>query len=247
MPGAAILAARAALRTGSGLVTCAIPAAIAAAVGAATPEAIQAHLDGPPASEKLRTLLVRADALAAGPGLGLSPLASTLVQVIVRHAGAPCVVDADALNAIALEPVRAGPPRADRVWTPHPGEFERLTGERPATEAERIAAASRFAGRFGGVVVLKGHRTVIAGGGEVHVNSTGNPGMATAGAGDVLTGIIVSLLGQRLSPMEAAVLGVYLHGLAGDIAAAARGEASVIASDIIDCLPEAIRRHQGRP
>ncbi|MBI4603586.1 MAG: NAD(P)H-hydrate dehydratase [Planctomycetes bacterium] len=251
MPGAAVLAARAALRTGSGLVTCAVPSAVGTALGAAAPEATQIHIGdtrpSPPLVAALAELIPRFDAVAVGPGLGTLSGARELVVVVLSSCAKPLVLDADALNIIAAHPETAGAPSPARVWTPHPGELERLTGERPRSPEERAAAAARFAAGRGGVCVLKGRGTVVADGVRLFVNETGNPGMATAGSGDVLTGVIASLLGQGLAPFEAACLGVHLHGLAGDLAAAALGEASVIAGDMIGRLPEAIRRHGGRP
>lgn len=251
MPGAAILAARAALRSGAGLVTVAIPEAIGNAVAAAVPEATQIHVPEPPVdrgrAEPGEALLSRlssgAEAVAVGPGLGLDARAHALVAAAFARAGCPLVVDADALTAAAARPELrpAAPERC--VWTPHPGELQRLTGEKPSGEEARIAAAARFVERFGGVVVLKGHRTVVHDGARYYVNPTGNPGMATGGAGDVLAGVVAALLAQGLSPFDAAALGTCLHGAAGDLAAAALGEPSLTAGDIVDHLPAAFRAH----
>jgi NAD(P)H-hydrate epimerase len=251
MPGAASLAALAALRTGSGLVTVALPASISLAVAAAVPEATQLLLPDETDLEGKDRLLAalgsgferRLDAVAIGPGLGTGGRARVLVEEVLRRSGCPVVIDADALNILAASPEIAGAPRADRILTPHPGELERLTGEKPRGDAERLGAAARLAARFGAVAVLKGHRTIIVEGDRHAVNETGNPGMATGGSGDVLTGIIASLLGQGFGPFDAARLGVHLHGSAGDVAAGDVGEASLIARDIIDSLPEAIRKH----
>ncbi len=238
LPGAAILASRAALRTGSGLVAAAIPSSASTALAAACPEATQAPAD----SAADLDLRVSYQAAAIGPGLGTDDRSRALVAKVVKTFAPPLVIDADALNVIAREPEILGAPRAQRVWTPHPGEFERLLGERPHGDSERVASAERFEARFGGVLVLKGHHTVVLERGRYYLNPTGNPGMATAGSGDVLTGIITSLLGQGLAPFDAATLGVYLHGVAGDLARDVVGEGSLIASDIIEYLPEAIRR-----
>ena len=151
------------------------------------------------------------------------------------------VVDADALFALAENPSVIAQPGGIRVLTPHPGEFARLAGKVPETAA-RTAAAADFARRDSSgktVVVLKGHHTVVTDGVKFSINHTGNPGMATGGSGDVLTGIITALLCQGLSPFEAARLGVYVHGLAGDLAAADLGQVSLIASDLIHFLPRA--------
>ncbi len=247
MPGAAILAARAAMRTGSGLVTLAIPGAVSSAAGAAVPEATQVLLPDHRADAVGPKMTGKFDSVAMGPGLGTSDGSRDLVKAALSLYEGPIVIDADALNVVALYPETAGAPSPRRVWTPHPGEFQRLTGEKPVGDANRIAACGRFVQRFGGVVVLKGHRTVVVEGDRAYLNETGNPGMATGGSGDVLTGMIASLLGQGFAPFDAARLGVHLHGSAGDIAAASLGEVSLIASDIVDHIPAAILKHQQRP
>ena len=235
MCGAAVLAARAALRCGSGLVTVAIPAALSHGVTAAVPEAMHIHLT---ADDDLpEDLDGRFDALGIGPGLGTSDRSRRLLERALGSWSGPQVIDADALNLVA-----AGVPtsvHAERVWTPHPGELERLTGQTPREKNERVTACECFVAQRGGVIVLKGHRTVIHDGERYTVNRTGNPGMATGGSGDVLTGVITSLLGQGLGAFDAARLGAHLHGAAGDAAAARVGEASLIASDLVDCLPDA--------
>jgi len=250
MAGAAVLAARGALRAGSGLVTVALPASISTLVGAACPEATQVllpELDDPDFHGKMLKVLggrleSGTDALAVGPGLGTSGGSCALVEEILENYSGPHVLDADALNLIAAFPAIQQITRPLRVWTPHPGEFQRLTGEKPRDMAERVAACARFVERFGGVVVLKGHGTVVLEKDRYYINTTGNPGMATGGSGDVLTGVLASLLGQGLAPFEAACLAVRLHGSAGDFAADSLGEASVTAGDIVESLPRAIRR-----
>ena len=162
-----------------------------------------------------------------------------LARVLEVYDG-PQVLDADALNLVA-EGLPA-PPSDQRIWTPHPGEFQRLTGTTPSGDAERLEETRRFAGERGGTVLLKGNRTVVHNGDRFYVNLTGNPGMATAGSGDVLTGTITALLGQGLDGFEASQLGAYLHGYAGDIAAESLGQPSLTAGDLIDYLPEAFRR-----
>jgi NAD(P)H-hydrate epimerase len=253
MAGAAILAARAALRCGSGLVTVAIPEALSNAVTAAVPEATQILLpelrsgDGRSPPEHLRDLHAalggdreaRFDALAVGPGIGTLPGSKLLLEAVTGRWRLPQVLDADALNLIASGARLEA--SAERVWTPHPGELRRLTGESPEGDHERVAACGRFLERRGGVVVLKGHRTVVHDGERYYLNLTGNPGMATGGAGDVLTGMIASLLGQGFAPFAAARLGVYLHGLAGDLAVRRLGQASLTAGDLVEYLPAAVR------
>lgn len=252
MPGAAILACRAALRSGAGLVTAAIPRTLGAALGAACPEATQAFFDDDPSTWPRGRFEARGgalyDAAVLGPGLGLGPRAEMLMASFLEAFPGPHVVDADAINILARADAPLPAPSPLRIWTPHPGEFQRLTGEMPRGDGERADAAARFVAARGGVLVLKGHRTVVATAGRHAFNTTGNAGMATAGSGDVLCGVIAALLGQGLGPFEAALLGVHLHGAAGDIAAREVGQVSLIASDIIERLPRAILHHaQGGP
>jgi NAD(P)H-hydrate epimerase len=155
----------------------------------------------------------------------------------------PAVFDADALNALARQPEVLARPGGPRILTPHPGEFQRLTGGQkhlPRKQCEE--AALELAARSGAVIVLKGHRTFVTDGQHQGHNETGNPGMATGGTGDVLTGLITALLCQKLSPFDAARLGAHVHGLAGDLAATELGEASLIASDLIRFLPAAFHQ-----
>jgi hydroxyethylthiazole kinase-like uncharacterized protein yjeF len=250
MAGAAVLASRGALRAGSGLVTVAIPEPFSNAVTAAVPEATQIHLPEEESAGEAMTLESRLpqdlgrrfDVIAAGPGIGQSSASSRLLElVLARGKDLPMVLDADALNLVAagIEVDR----RPDLVWTPHPGELRRLSGETPRSEAERIEACERFVRRRGGVIVLKGHRSIVHDGERYFINVTGNPGMATGGAGDVLTGVVASLLGQALSPFDAARLAVHLHGFAGDLAARRLGPASLTAGDIAEALPAALQAH----
>jgi NAD(P)H-hydrate epimerase len=155
------------------------------------------------------------------------------------------VVDADALFALAQVPDALATPPAPRILTPHPGEFARLTGRPKIEHHEREALAQSFAERTGTILVLKGHHTVITDGAQVALNMTGNPGMATGGTGDVLTGIVTALVGQKLAPYDAARLGVYVHGLAGDMAAADLGQVGMIASDLVRYLPRAWKQLSG--
>ena len=251
MAGAAVLAARGALRAGSGLVTVAIPAPLSAAVTAAVPEATQRLLPEPshPAyADALRVALpphlnLTFDSLAAGPGIGTSEWSRELLSTVLQRHYGPQVLDADALNLIAsgLEV----PPFKKRIWTPHPGEFQRLMGYVPHGDDERIEAGARFVDSFGGVLLLKGHRSVVHDGKRFFINLTGNPGMATGGSGDVLTGVLASLVGQGFDTFSAACLGAHLHGLAGDLAVRALGVDSVIAGDIAEFLPNAFTAHRG--
>ena len=181
---------------------------------------------------------------ALGPGLGQGKEISTLVLAAIGQTATPLVLDADALNALGghLDSLRRrGRPT---VLTPHPGEFARLVGKTVAEVQEhRNDWAVRFAVEHGVVLVLKGQGTVVTDGRRVFVNSTGNPGMATGGSGDVLAGLVAAIVGQGLESFAAAQLGVYLHGLAGDLARDALGETSLIATDLLNYLPEAFKKH----
>jgi ADP-dependent NAD(P)H-hydrate dehydratase len=182
-------------------------------------------------------------AVALGPGLGTAPDSAGLVHELYCRVAQPMVVDADGLNALAHDLDQFSSPVAPRILTPHPGEFQRLAGEKCATDrAERAAQAAKLCQRDSTgqtIVVLKGHQTIVTDGRQYAVNTTGNAGMATGGTGDCLTGVIVALLAQGLSPWEAARLGTHIHGLAGDLAAAELGQVSMIASDLVDYLPAA--------
>ena len=249
--GAAVLACLGALRAGTGLVTCATPASQQPVVAAQLPEPMTESLPetaartiSTKAVERVVELLGRMDALALGPGIGLDPETRTAVEMLVREVERPMVVDADALTALAGNPALCRAAPAPRLLTPHPGEAARLLGCTIAeVQADRIASARRLAAESGALVALKGARTVVADpGGLVALNPTGNPGMATGGTGDVLTGVAGGLLAQGVAPTVALGAAVYLHGLAGDLAAAARGQAGLVAGDLAEALPAAIRR-----
>jgi ADP-dependent NAD(P)H-hydrate dehydratase / NAD(P)H-hydrate epimerase len=180
--------------------------------------------------------------VAVGPGIGRHPDTADLVRRLLSEAARPIVVDADGLNAVA--PAGADTFPHDAVITPHPGEMGRLL-DRSAEEvqADRLATAREAATRFGCIVVLKGAGTVVAApDGRAWINPTGSAGMATGGTGDVLTGAIVGLLAQGLAPLDAARAGVYLHGMAGELAVAAIGDAGTIAGDLLPRLPTALRQ-----
>jgi hydroxyethylthiazole kinase-like uncharacterized protein yjeF len=240
--GAAILAARGALRGGAGLVTVACPPEALALVAAGAPEIMTEPIRGQSAKE-WRERLGGKTALVVGPGLGTSPQASRLVRWLVTRAQMPLVLDADGLNAVASVPdLLAGATRG-LVLTPHPGEMSRLV-RRPVAEiqASRIEAAAALAKRVGAVVVLKGSGTVVADPqGRVTVNTSGGPLLATGGTGDVLAGVIGSLLAQGLDAYAAARTGVYLHGAAADRLSATLGDAGALASEIADEVPRARR------
>lgn len=246
--GAASLAAMAALRSGAGLVTIATPAGCLPTVSALGAEFMTLPLAADDAglatAASLDDLLAfNADVIAIGPGLGRSPGVTALVQGLVGSAGVPLVLDADALNAFAGEADRlVGRDGVDLVITPHAGEMARLVGMSvDQVQANRLEVAREFAATHRVHVVLKGHRTIVASpDGRTSINLTGNAGMATAGAGDVLTGMIAAWFGQLLDAEAAARLAVYLHGAAGDLAEADEGEVALVAGDLIDRLGDAV-------
>jgi NAD(P)H-hydrate epimerase len=236
--GAALLAAEAAARSGAGLTTLAVPASLQSVVEGHVREAMTAALPHEPSGGELADLLAGRAAVVCGPGLGLTADTRALVAAIVRTCSAPLVLDADGLNAVAGTDVlreRLAP----TVITPHPGEMARLLEtDTAAVQADRVAAARGLAERWDVVVVLKGARTVIAApDGQVAISPTGNPGMASGGMGDALSGLLGALLSQRLRPFDAARLGVFAHGAAADAIAARRGEAGLLARDVIEELP----------
>lgn len=239
MAGAAVLAARACYRSGVGLLTVHIPAFLEDILQTTIPEAL-ASLD----KVAVYTSAIpnyRYAAVAIGPGIGKHPDTREALHSYLQSSDLPLILDADALNMLVKHNDWVTLLPKNTIITPHPKEFERLVGKW-ANDAERLDKQIRLATIYDMVVVVKGARTSIAlPDGSVWFNSTGNPGMATAGSGDVLTGIILALLGQGLSPQHAAILGVYVHGLAGDLAAEQLGETSLIASDIVDYLPRAFK------
>jgi NAD(P)H-hydrate epimerase len=246
--GAPALTARAALRSGAGLVTVATPAACWPSVASFAPELMTEPLaqstDGGIAESAVAKLGEReGTVLAVGPGLGTAGSTVLAVRALVASTTRPLVLDADALNALADRPALLQSRRTSQVViTPHPGEMARLVGKpTSAVQADRLTIARDFARAHDVFVVLKGHRTVIASPkGAIWINSTGNPGMATGGMGDVLTGVIAAWLGAGLSADKAAALGVFLHGLAGD-AAAISGAVGITATDVIERLPHVLQ------
>ncbi len=249
--GAVILAARAAVRGGAGLVTAAVPEPLLATVDGGSLESMTLALPAA-AGGVLSAGAVEAVAAAAegkrsaglGPGLGQSGETASAVRALARELPLPAVLDADALNALAGRLGDLAARQAETVLTPHPGEMARLLGIATAeVQADRVAAARRAAAESGAVVVLKGHRTLIADpDGAVYVNPTGNPGMASGGSGDVLTGLIAALLAQGYDALAAGQLGAYLHGLAGDLATEHIAPEALRAGDQIDYLPAAFDR-----
>jgi NAD(P)H-hydrate epimerase len=248
MAGAAGLCGGSCLRSGAGLVRVACPAEVQPTVASFEPSYMTLPLpntaDGflafEPARDALGTALEAADVLAVGPGLGLSDDTRRFVRWVLESVEQPTVLDADGLNALVGQTELLQSLKRPVVITPHPGEFARLAGKSSKdVQADREGAAVSLAGAKNLVVVLKGAGTVVTDGRRLFVNTTGNPGMATGGSGDVLTGVIAALIGQGLPAFEAAQLGVYVHGLAGDIARDQSGEIGMIAGDIVDSLADA--------
>ncbi|WP_435018858.1 NAD(P)H-hydrate dehydratase [Tundrisphaera sp. TA3] len=249
--GAAALLGAGALRSGAGLVRVACPEEVQPTVASFEPSYMTYPVPNDPeglaclagSRKVLERFLPQADVLAMGPGLGQSADLRELVRWVVESVEIPTVLDADAINNLAGQTEVLGKLRRPIIITPHPGEFSRLTG-RPTAEiqADRETHASAMAQHADGlIVVLKGTQTIVTDGRRIYVNTTGNPGMATGGAGDVLTGVISALIGQDLSPFDAACLGVYAHGLAGDIARDNNGTVGLIAGDIVDALADAFQ------
>lgn len=246
MAGAAGLVGASALRSGAGLVTVASPIEVQPTVAQFEPsymtwplaQDLDGRVDFGAVRCELDRLAASATVLAVGPGLGRSEGIAMLVRWVLDSVAIPTVLDADALTAMAGRPWGSAPTRPI-VITPHPGEFARLLGKTTAeVQADREALAAGFAREHGLTVVLKGSGTIVTDGERVYVNTSGNPGMATGGAGDVLTGVVAAMLGQGLPPFEAACLGTYAHGLAGDIARDNNGEIGLIAGDIVDALAD---------
>jgi len=248
MAGAAALVGNGALRAGAGLVRIATADAALDTVAALAPCCTTAPLpdDGAclraEAAERVLELAEGQDAVALGPGLGRTPAVGSVVRAVLEGLEIPIVLDADGLSAIADDAAAAlASARNGVILTPHPGEAARLLGTTVKTvQADREAAAERLAG-LGAVAVLKGAGTVVCDGERLYVNETGNPGMATAGAGDVLTGMMAAFLAARMPLFEAAVLGVWAHGRAGDLAAERLGILGLTAMDLLGCVPEVLR------
>jgi ADP-dependent NAD(P)H-hydrate dehydratase len=252
--GAPALAGKAALRSGAGLVRLAVPQSILPIVASLEPCYTTIPLgedaDGKITSDAAAILAEHAkqnDVVAFGPGIGVSAGVKDVLLHLLGIEGLKIVIDADGLNTLALCGGALGwakKKKASVILTPHPGEMQRLWKSlfRGKLPEGRIEQAAELAEQTGTTVVLKGAGTVVADGKKVYVNTTGNAGMATAGAGDVLTGVIAALAGQGLSLMDAAVAGVYIHGLAGDLAAKEKGQIGLIATDILDALPQALMK-----
>ena len=231
--GAAILAAKACLRTGAGLLTCHLPQDALSILHTTLPESMASVREEEPEWDKYT-------AIGIGPGLGTKDDAVELLKNTISNFHKPVIVDADALNIISKGSLSLKQLRRNSIITPHPKEFDRLFGN-SSNDFERIEKALKASKELSLVIVLKGHYSLIAKDGKGWFNTTGNPGMATGGSGDVLTGIITSLLAQKYEPLNAAVAGVYLHGLAGDLALQFQSEESLLPSDISKCMGKAFR------
>lgn len=242
--GAAALAAMGALRCGSGLVYLCVPESIYTIEAIKLNEAIVSPLpdkDGKISTDaicviedKLRCM----DAVLIGPGLGNSEDVFSIVEFVLQNFAGPVVLDADGINILAAhKDILRG--RTDpTILTPHPGEFARLGG---ATNGDRLADATAFAEEYGVIVVLKGHETIITDGKLVYKNHTGNPGMAVGGSGDLLAGMIVSLIGQKIEPLLATACAVWIHGAAGDICSEEIGQYGMLPSDMVNVLPRLLK------
>ncbi len=250
--GAAALAANAAMASGAGLVTLAVPESINSTIEPQVtetmtfplPENQRGHISHTALNLIIKNLVKDKQVVAVGPGLGIDDSTIRVVHGMVEEIDLPMVIDADGLNAVATNPYILKGRKSPTILTPHPGEMSRLTGKATIQIQEnRVETSSIFAIDFNVIVVLKGASTIIAlPDGTVYICPTGNPGMASGGMGDVLTGIISGFIAQGFKPSEAAVAGVYTHGLCGDILAKRRGAFGFVASDIIKIIPETIHQ-----
>ena len=242
--GAAALAAMGALRSGAGLVFLGVPRSIYTIAAVKLTEAIVFPLPdegGKLSREAIPEILERLpkmDAVLIGPGLGQSQGVSEIVKAVLVRADCPVVLDADGINVMAKHMNVLRGRQAPTILTPHDGEFARLGG---VIGDNRVAAAEQMARDLGIIMLLKGHRTTITDGSTTYINRTGNPGMAVGGSGDVLAGIIISLLGQGIAPLEAAACGAWLHGTAGDICAAEMGQYGMLPTDMLNVLPRLLK------
>lgn len=238
--GAAALAAMGALRSGAGVVYLLVPESIYEIEAGKLWESVvipapdEKGMLAESAAEKIKEYLPKMDAVLIGPGLGQSAGTLLAVKTVLTQFDRPVVLDADGINVLAAHKDILRGRTAPTILTPHMGEFVRIGGQ---NIDDRVQAAQILSRELGSIVLLKGHRTVITDGDAVVVNETGNPGMATGGSGDVLAGVIVSLLGQGLAPLDAAACGAYLHGAAGDLAAQSIGQYGMLPTDMLQFLP----------
>ena len=242
--GAAALAAMGALRSGAGLVFLGVPESIYAIEAVKLTEAIVFPLPDEggrlsvEAVPEILERLVKMDAVLIGPGLGQSEGTFEAVKAVLENFTGPVVVDADGINVLSAHKDILRGRKAPTILTPHDGEFARLGG---ITGADRTSSAAEFAADTGCILLLKGHETVITDAETAYVNHTGNPGMAVGGSGDVLSGMIVSLLGQGIPPLEAAACGAWLHGAAGDLCAEEIGQYGMLPGDMVEALPRLLK------
>jgi NAD(P)H-hydrate epimerase len=249
MPGAAALATLGALRGGAGLVTVGTAASCHAIVAGANLSAMAASLPEDDegrisrrAAAAVENLIRRATCLAIGPGLGQSRELSEWIRRLYLEVKLPMIVDADAINVLAEQPLDYARAAGPRILTPHIGEFRRLTGSTATQRTELELQASQFAAMTGATVLLKGHQSLASDGKHRYRNTTGHPAMATGGTGDVLTGLIAALICQGLPTWDAVCFGAHVHGLAGELAAAKIGPVGVLATDIADCIAAALQQ-----
>ena len=242
--GAAALAAMGALRSGAGLVFLGVPESIYAIEAVKLTESIvfplpdeNGMLSGAAVPQILERL-PRMDAVLIGPGLGQSAGTLAAVKAVLEGFDGPVVVDADGINILAAHKDILRGRAVSTILTPHDGEFARLGG---VVGNDRAAAAENMARQLGCIMLLKGHETVITDGVETYINPTGNPGMAVGGSDDVLAGILVSLLGQGIAPLDAAACGAWLHGAAGDLCAARMGQYGMLPGDMVSALPRLLK------
>lgn len=239
--GAAVLSAKACLRTGVGLLTAAVPKCGYEIMQTSVPEAMVTCSKDKFVLEDIE-VSDKYNCVAIGPGIGTSASAELLLMDILKESSKPVILDADALNIVARKPKLLAFIPENSILSPHPGEFERLVGSWK-NDYHRLDLLIEFASKYSLFVILKGkYSTLACPSGEIFFNSTGNAGMATAGSGDVLTGILCSLLSQGYTPKIAAIFGMFLHGLAGDMASAEKSQASLIAGDIIEAIPKVYKR-----
>ena len=242
--GAASLAAMGALRSGAGLVYLAVPESIYEIEAVKLTEPVIIPVDdyngtySISAAPQIERLLIGKDAVLVGPGIGQSDGTTAVVRTVLESFPGPVVVDADGINVLSAHKDILRGRTSPTILTPHDGEFQRFGGN--LTE-NRIQSAAEMATKYSSIVLLKGYHTIITDGMRCYCNHTGNPGMATGGSGDVLSGIIASLLGQRLPPLEAAACGAWLHGAAGDICAKEIGQCGMLPSDMVNVLPRLMK------
>ncbi|MBN1870688.1 MAG: NAD(P)H-hydrate dehydratase [Candidatus Omnitrophica bacterium] len=256
MMGAAALASLAAFRSGAGLVTLGIPQSLNTLAQKKVSNAVmtlplaetRAQTLAPAAFKKIKDSYSAFNAIAIGPGLSRNPGTQSLIKKVVETSPVALIIDADALNALSRSLDSLTKTKTVKILTPHPGEMSRLVKKNKAyIDKYRKGVASSFAEKYHCIVLLKGHKTIVVSPNKkAYTNTSGNAGMATAGSGDVLSGMIAAFAAQGLSGFDAAKYGAYLHGKAGDLAAKDKTKAAMIASDIVDYIPAAIKKEAGR-